>query len=891
MPSRRLIFTLLVLVFFAVQLGSPQFTLQLDTSDMDYVPENGQARPQDDDITHLMNDQFLVSADPLSGVLDPMLVEQYGYSRTGNLASRTDTKENTQPEIPIDNSTGWKGSEAQIELWDMKRQFAENGTFNDGVDGTTYYPNSLQGYPYGWGLDWDDPLSGGGQNVSTTYDKDEGYIILETKGELDTSSGFVEYRHYDQTYIYWNQTINNVPNSDNLTLTFLFNYDSGIIDIDGDDIDGWLWLDVAIDGVFIDWIDLMTECPSRNTWYQFTIPDITNQPDSFNLEIGISVMTVSGDYYLTNPGGDYDEDGDLDFDLTKINRVFIDNITLVGVEQPSYEAVDLTFHAGSFSTLIVEGMGIGNAIIANPSYWTDSSLVVGISSNVSISCNFDVILLVHNFGNTSWTSQPTFKGVAYTVQPSQSASLSMYTYIGSDSVSIYENFTVLAYLPSDWENETVYDPFLNEVTSQCTFSTGLLEIPTSLLDRLGWWQIKLESPNYAKSVSPQIRIAASWFDNILFRSGNITRASVELGTQDQTPSISDPVNVTWYQPDESVWYQESVSTSVGGVVETTQTTLLGSTTIAGEWTIVAWWVNGTEVAFGTALFDMYHTASLDVPDEYETINIDQGLVISNFVYYEDADTSDFLLDDSVTIEANWSGSVIPFTQDFVKNWWRGEFDTSLIEGGQYTVVITASRPYFDDVSVQFTIICTFETTLDFSNAFDDPIEKGLNEVFTVQMDYDFLNGTGIDSASIDVSHTGPGGGLAWFNFIEGSNGHYSVDIICDLSATYSITITLSKAYHEGASDTFLLIIGETGTSLSILNGSADMVLFGGNYTVVLEYLNSTSVGLTGATLQVEAVTPSTGLTLTSFTPLSDGLYSITFHTTKRWTLLDHTYSR
>jgi len=586
-------------------------------------------------------------------------------------------------------------------------------------------------------------------------------------------------------------------------------------------------------------------------------------------------MTVSGDYYLTNPGGDYDEDGDLDFDLTKINRVFLDNITLIGTEQPSYEELDLTFHGGSFSTSVIEGAGTGSATISNPSYWTDNSLTVGISSNVSISCNYDVTLLVHNFGNSSWTPQPTLKGVAYSIEPSLSTELSMYTYIGSDSVSIYENFTVLAYLPSDWENATVYDPFLNDETSQCIYSTGLLEIPTSLLDRLGWWQITLESPNYAKSVTPQIRITGSWFDSFLFRSGNLTRASVALGTQDQTPSISDPVNVTWYQPDESVWYSEAVSTGVAGVVDTTQTALSGSTTLAGEWTISAWWTNGTEVAFGLVLFDMYHTASLDVPDEYETISIDRGLVISNFVYYEDADNSDFLLDDSVTIEANWSGSVIPFTQDFVKNWWRGEFDTSLIEAGQHTVVINASRPYFDDVSVQFTVNCIFETTLDFTNAGGVPIERGINEVFTVQMDYDLLNGTGIDEASFDLSHSGPGGGLSWSNFNEVSNGHYSVDIVCNISATYPITITLNKTFNYEASDTFTLIIGETGTSLSILNGTADVVQFGENYTVVLEYLNSTGDGILGANLMVEVVTPSTGLNRSAFTPVGDGLYAIT----------------
>ena len=110
--------------------------------------------------------------------------------------------------------TGWVGSQTELEIWDMKRLYAENGTLDDGIDGTTYYPDAAVGYPYGWDFDWDDPSYGGApgeQNVSTTYDKDSGNIVLQTEGQLDTSSGYVEYRHYDGTYIYWNQTINNSP--------------------------------------------------------------------------------------------------------------------------------------------------------------------------------------------------------------------------------------------------------------------------------------------------------------------------------------------------------------------------------------------------------------------------------------------------------------------------------------------------------------------------------------------------------------------------------------------------------------------------------------------------------------------------------------------------------
>ncbi|MFW9768072.1 MAG: hypothetical protein ACFFEM_04570, partial [Candidatus Thorarchaeota archaeon] len=873
MPSHRLLVTLLVLIFFLAPLSGP--FAQIESSN----GETPSSVEETDGVSGLQttNRRSVVAADPISGVLDPVVVEQYGYEGTGLLNARTDSASNDQSSIPIDNATGWVGSQAELEIWNMERLYAENGTLDDGIPGTNYHPSATSAYPYGWDLDWDDPSSGL-QNVSTTYDEDNGYLVLESKAELATPGGLVEYRHWDGTYIYWNQTIHNVPYSDNLTLSFMYNYDSGIIDNPPIEVAGWLWLDVLIDGAFVAYSDLMTECPSRNTWYEFVVPNLLDLPSTFNLQIGISVEAVTPpptDYFITYPGADYDEDSELDYSLAQINRVFLDNISLLSVNQPSYDEVDLTFNAGVFSTAITEFSNYGTAVITNPSYWTDNYLDVGVSANVSISFDYEVKLLSHHFGNSLWTSQPTKQGVAYTVDAGASAALSAFTYVGNEGVAIYENFTVEISLPPDWENITIFDPFLNDVTGLCTFTPGLLEIPTSILDRLGWWQVTLESPNYAESVTTQID-DTGWTDSSIFRPTNKTRVVITLGTASDTPLVSDPVNVTWYAPDDSTWSQDSPSSGVGGVVYSDQRTLGGSNTTAGEWSVVAAWTNGTEVAYGVTTYDMYHTASLDVPVEYQTVQTDIGLVISNFVYYTDTDTSEYLLDDSVTITANWTGSIIPFTQDLVKNWWRGEFDTSALEGGQYIVVVTASRPYFDDVTTQFTVVATQEMTLEILNAGATPIERGLNEVFTVQMDYELLNGTGISGAMLYVDYSGPGGGLSWSNFNDNNNGHYSVDIICDIAVTYSVTITLNKTYYQSASDSFTLVIGETGTELELINGTSGVVNYGESYRLVVEYRNSTGFGLPGADLDVVSINPATGLTNTSFTPISGGFYEITF---------------
>ncbi|MFW9816628.1 MAG: hypothetical protein ACFFEW_11930, partial [Candidatus Thorarchaeota archaeon] len=222
MPSHRLLVTLLVLIFFLAPLSGP--FAQIESSN----GETPSSVEETDGVSGLQttNRRSVVAADPISGVLDPVVVEQYGYEGTGLLNARTDSASNDQSSIPIDNATGWVGSQAELEIWNMERLYAENGTLDDGIPGTNYHPSATSAYPYGWDLDWDDPSSGL-QNVSTTYDEDNGYLVLESKAELATPGGLVEYRHWDGTYIYWNQTIHNVPYSDNLTLSFMYNYDSG----------------------------------------------------------------------------------------------------------------------------------------------------------------------------------------------------------------------------------------------------------------------------------------------------------------------------------------------------------------------------------------------------------------------------------------------------------------------------------------------------------------------------------------------------------------------------------------------------------------------------------------------------------------------------------------
>jgi hypothetical protein len=492
---------------------------------------------------------------------------------------------------------------------------------------------------------------------------------------------------------------------------------------------------------------------------------------------------------------------------------------------------------------------------------------------VSVSFDYEVWTLQHFFSDSSWANHPTEKGVGYSIDVDQSAELSTFTYVGGDLTETFVNFSVQVYCPSDWENATVYDPFMNDVTGFCSIQSGLLVIPVSILDRLGWWEIDLQSHNYARSLTTQIYNdqTGSWSDATRFWSGNVSRAQLEIGEPGPIAIDVNHINVTWISPDHSEWSQDTFETGVGGLINTSQRTLGGLNTTAGEWNLSYIWTNGSEIAYGVTSFEVYHHASASV--FYPSLETNYGLTVSNLISYQDTDNGNYLLDDTITIAANWSASTVNFTPNFAQNWWEADFDTSIIGAGQYTVIVNVSRPFYNNITCQFDVISTYSTDLDLPSIETTPVEVGLNEVYLIEINYVQVIGSGIDDANITISHSGPALGLDEGVLTDLGNGDYTVEITGILSQEYEVTVTASKDFHEEVSATFMLIVGEIDTTFIGLNETANLVEYGEVFHLVLHYTNSTGAGLNGATVEVVDVSPSSGLDPGISIDQGDGYYS------------------
>ncbi|MHA2386362.1 MAG: hypothetical protein ACXAEE_09155, partial [Candidatus Thorarchaeota archaeon] len=800
---------------------------------------------------------FSISAAPDEGVLDPIRIRQSGYQTTEGRKGRTDTGSNTQIDIAIDDANGWFANSTSIDVWNLQRLYGINGTFDTGTDPWTNYT-----------------LGGGGSSTQlVSYNSTGKYIECKNVAEWGNHPPYGQsYKHFSGE-IGFGQVIYNVPPVLDFRLEFDYRYATGPLDPqDNDSLSdiGVFWQlekDLAlVEG----WYSPLQLLSSHDGWYHIShdFDPILEVYTDFAISVG---LYFPGSVIVDN-ATDYDDDPLREYDgIENMQNVTLqlDNIVFTSIATPTPEEVDLTFHAGAFSTPI---SGAGTASISNPSFWTVNPLQVEVTSNTSVIFSYTVTSLYHRYINSSWTTDLSREGVQYSVTIGQSSDLSLFTYVTPSTE--YDSATVDLLYPNDWENATVLDPLSIDITNNCSISSGRIHIPNSEMDRSGWWEINLQSPNYAQNVSIQVQNESTgqWSESSLYRSGNTTRAQIEIGTAAGNPTDGSPVNMTWMLPNSTQWAYDSISTMTNGIVNSSHWILAGANTSAGQWEVTALWVNGTEIAYDYAVFDMYHTASL-TPRE-TLVETDTGLLITNMLYYVDEDTADFILDASALVVANWSAMIINFVANPVFNWWQADFDTSLVGAGQFVVVVNASRPYYDDVTCQFTIVSTLRTDFQLTSIGPLPTEVGLYEEFSVQMRYELESSAGIDGATIQMNYTGPVGGLQLLQQSSTGPGDYSINITSWKSGTYTVIITAAKAFHYSNSDSFTLIVGEVDTDLVPVNGTSDVTQLGVPYRLVVQYTNSTGFGLAGANVSVIDINPSSGLTAGLSVDEGSGFYSI-----------------
>jgi hypothetical protein len=803
------------------------------------------------------------------GLLNPASVEKVAHSSADNVSARTDLPGAVLTNLEFDDARDWKANQAEVSVWNLTRLYAVNGTFDDGFPGVNVNPNgSVPYHPYNWDATSNDTNTEADlqTQIASYYATDRKYLLAENQGRKFHPVQ-PKYEHISGTEILWNQTIDNSPAVTQFKLSFDFLYAIGpLTNPGGDPLSGNCSAIAYVDGSAV-WNSSLLVLDSRNAWYHtgeilVTLPTTKSR---FNLEIGLRI----DEYMYMDAELDYDSDGAEDGILnTAYISVRFDDILFVGVSPPGFDEVDLQFKAGGDSVPVTGAAGSGAASVVNSSYWTTSPVAVELTSNTSVYFDYRASLISHRFENSTWDTEHTREGVSYSVELGGNPQLALYAFV--TSVAGYDNFSLRLSYPDDWTNATVLDPYFIDVTSQCSIGPGLVEIPYSLVTRLGWWKLTLEAPNYAESITPQ-KFDSGWVNDTLYRSGDRTRALIEIGTEGNTPSVLDLVNTSWYLPNGTVWSDDTVSGGVDGVITSSSYGLGALNTSAGEWSVEVLWTNGTEIAFDIAVFEVHHAAKLTALETH--IVTESGSTVMNFVFYQDAENNESLMDPSATILANWSVSTKEFHPNNIHLYWEPAtpFDTLLVGPGNSSVIVQASREFFDNASCSFIIEVTY-TDNDLI-IYDLAVDVGLFDTYVCEFYFEDRYGNYLEGATSDVTVSGPVGGVNWSSFTDLGFGNYSISFTTLLSGTYQVTITAEADFYESAEATLLLYVGEISTGLEILNGTAGLVPYGENYSLVVRYTNSTNHGIENADITIASVTPD-GVNASASIDEGEGFYSL-----------------
>ena len=133
--SRQLLIGLVVMLFLY-----PALSLSAESNPSSYASVN--SRPDVESVGPHVNappndrnqglsapeSEHILSDDSLTGNLEPVTVELSAFDMSNNLTARTDTGTNTMMNLTIDGGDGWIASEAFIELTNLRKLYAFNGT-------------------------------------------------------------------------------------------------------------------------------------------------------------------------------------------------------------------------------------------------------------------------------------------------------------------------------------------------------------------------------------------------------------------------------------------------------------------------------------------------------------------------------------------------------------------------------------------------------------------------------------------------------------------------------------------------------------------------------------------------------------------------------------------
>ncbi|MFX1370011.1 MAG: hypothetical protein ACFFAY_15570, partial [Promethearchaeota archaeon] len=741
-------------------------------------------------------------------------------------------------------SDGWNAEQLEVNVMGLRRLHALNGSFASGNPGVNDDWSGDGVYaPSGWLARRETSSFFGRQRASYISDEPK-YVSVENEGYILGSDDF---RHYNDTRIFWYQDVDNTDQNEQFVFSMNYLYQNGPI--------GTNYLDIFSlkaeirdsSTVLWNWSVDLVNTTQRQIWFSTgsLSVNLTDAPSTFELRIELEVLTA-GDYVDID-----DLDPDLDGDSTNGLRItaLIDDVSLTAATVPSCESVDLSVRTRETGSVGINGTsGSGSASI-NYEFWNSSSIPISFSANTSVSFTYSakVSRMTRLLSSLSTTDLQSI-GVAYSVDSDMSVNLTLYTYVASYPEA--EDLGLVVYHPHSWENATIEDPFGGD-PGPIETEADYFEVPAGAIDSVGWWTIRMQAPNYAKSITTQkyLESGGSWTNESVYLTGDRIRCQITVGTTFDNPTHVTSLELDFLLPSEALWTSVLLSNASGSTVTSMGNTFGSYNSSNGEWTVVAFWENGSAVAYGHTHFEIHHQLTMFAHTPSIQRNLGENFTAA--VYIHNQETGEPILGSAATVVSNWTGLPVFFSPNLAKGWWEADFNTSDIGVGSWTIAINATIPFFMDANCTIGIqVMTLTLMTTLGNYY---VEISPGSAHIAKFRYMFLDGTGIEDANVFVATwSGPSGGLQYeaTNAVPGEPGNYTIQFTSSIGGTYFITITGTKEDHSTAATSFYLIVGALPTELDVAGEELpDDLFYNQTYQFVL-YYSSGSFGIEGASVNV-----------------------------------------
>ena len=729
---------------------------------------------------------------------------------------------------------GWFGDQIKVTTSDVRKLYALNGTFESGSPGTNEdWSGDGSYYADGWLARCVD--TNGVQRSSYVQDTDS-YVVVENEGE----SNIPYYRHYNGSKIYWYQDIDNSEVNKLFYFNLDYNYMRGPL---GTNFEGIFQLSFEIlngSDLIWNWTIDLTNVTQRQNWFHTgpILVNITEALPTFRAQVVLSVDTPSS-YVAINR---YDADLDGDSTNGQFITVYLNNLELKSATTFSCPQVDLAVETAETGSVSLSSTGFA---LVNHTSWPNAINSISFTSNTSIIFTYSSYFSkMYRLYNSSYTTNLANIGTSFAVDLDTSVNITFYTYVQSSPEA--KDLGFIVYCPSNWENATVEDPFGEYVT---IIHSDFILVPSGSVDSVGWWKFNVKGINYAQSISTQVHDGSNWNDEDTFLYSDLIRCYVSIGTETSSVVSVADLEIIWYLPDDSVLSSEFAGNASGSLVYSTNWTLTGEGGVAGEWHLTAMWQNGTEVAFGLCVFEVYHEMHI-VPDvSHIEADLDDVFTVAVYLFGQDNITP---ITTGASVVGNWSTGDILFSPNLAKGWWEVDINTTTIGIGYFTININATMAYHMTTSSIVTVRITTVTLLSVLD--NQYVEIEPDETIQVDVRFSFIDGTGIDDATINVlSCTGPEDGLIFGGafHVSGESGNYSMEITARYSGTYFVTLTASNEYVNTAATSFYVIVGSVSTDVDIFGyDSPEVLYYNQTITISMYYCYNHTMGIEDALVNV-----------------------------------------